>query len=129
MFLGVELRARRLWLILGWTLVLLVVYESLTPAPIQLDFEQGDKFGHALAYLVLMSWFANLYEIPAQRIVFAVGFIFLGIGLEFIQRWTGYRSFEVADMAASAAGVVVGWSLAPPRTPNYLELIEKFFSV
>ena len=56
---------------------------------------------------------------------FAIGFIALGIALEFVQRWTGYRSFEVADMAADAAGVAVGWLIAPPRIPNYLQGMGK----
>jgi VanZ family protein len=120
-----KLKARRLWLALGWTLILLVTYLSLTPAPIELPLEEGDKFSHILAYLVLMSWFANLYETRAQRIGFALGFIVLGVALEFLQRWTGYRSFQVTDMAASAVGVALGWMLAPPRTPHYLRIIEK----
>jgi VanZ family protein len=125
LYLAVELRARRLWLVLGWSLVLLVVYLSLTPVPIDVPIDAGDKLSHALAYLVLMSWFSNIYETPAQRIGFALGFIVLGIALEFLQRWAGYRSFEVTDMMAGAAGVAVGWALAPPRLPNYLKFIEK----
>jgi hypothetical protein len=50
----------------------------------------------------------------------------LGIALEFVQGWTDYRTFEVADMVADALGVAVGWALAPPRLPNFLQLIEKF---
>ena len=124
------LRVRWFWLLLGWLLVLFVVYLSLTPDPVQLPMAaawDADKFGHSLAYAALMSWFANLYEVPTRRIQFAVGFVALGVGLEFAQRWTGYRSFEVADMAASAAGVAVGWVLAPPRIPNYLHLAEAPF--
>ena len=127
LFLGRELRARHFWAAVGWALVLLVIYLSLTPAPIELPFEQGDKLSHALAYLALMSWFANLYATFRQRIAFAVGFIFLGVSLEFIQRGTGYRSFELADMAAGAVGVLIGWILAPPRTPNYLLVAERFW--
>ena len=127
LFPAVELQARSFWLVAGWTLVLLVVYLSLTPAPIELPIEEGDKFSHALAYLVLMSWFANLYDTPSQRIGFALGFVVLGVALEIVQGWTGYRSFEVADMAAGAAGVAVGWVLAPPRLPNYLQLVEKVY--
>jgi VanZ family protein len=48
----------------------------------------------------------------------------LGIALEYAQRATGYRSFEVADMAADALGVAVGW-LAAPRLPNFLSWAEK----
>ena len=118
---------RRFWLLLGWLLVLFVIYLSLTPNPIEIPGSQGDKFGHVIAYATLMSWFANLYEFPARRAQFAVGFIALGVALEFAQRWTGYRSFELADMAADAAGVTAGWLLAPPRVPNYLYCIERRF--
>ena len=119
------LRARPLWLLLGGALVLLVVYLSLTPAPVELPGGQGDKVEHVLAYAVLMSWFANVYEAPVQRAKLAIAFIAIGVSLEFLQRWTGYRSFEVADMAADAIGVSAGWILAPPRLPNYLHWLEK----
>lgn len=124
-----KLRARRFWLLVGWALVLLVIYLSVTPAPPELPLEGGDKLSHALAYLALMSWFTNLYEAPLTRVKLALGFGGLGVALEFVQLWGGYRSFEVTDMAAGATGVVLGWLLAPPRTPNYLEFIERFFSV
>ena len=114
---------------MGWLLVLFVIYLSLTPSPVQLGVEQGDKFGHVLAYATLMSWFANLYEIPARRRLCAIGFVALSVALEFVQGWTGYRTFDVADMAANAVGVVMGWTLAPPRIPNYLHWMEKFFQI
>ena len=120
-----RLRLRPLWLLLGWMLIFFVIYLSLTPEPVQVPMEEGDKFGHVLAYAALMSWFANLYEEHVRRMQFAIGFIALGIALEFIQGWTGYRSFEVADMAADAAGVAVGWVVAPPRIPNYLRAMGK----
>ena len=119
------LKLRPLWLLLGWLLVLFVIYVSVIPDPVQLPVAEGDKFGHLLAYAALMSWFANLYEVTARRVQFAIGFIALGVALEFVQRWTGYRSFEIADMAAGATGVAVGWVVAPPRIPNYLRAIGK----
>jgi len=118
-------KPRRLWLILGWALVLLVIYLSLTPTPIDLPIGLGDKFSHVLAYFVLMSWFANIYDEPAQRPGFAVGFLILGVALEFFQHWSGYRSYELADMVACAGGVAAGWVLSPPRVPNYLQAVEK----
>ena len=116
-----------MWLLLGWLLVLLVIYLSLTPAPITLPMREGDKLSHALAYFVLMSWFANLYSGASVRAGFGAGFTTLGVILEFVQLWTGYRSFEVTDMAASAFGVAVGWVAAPPRLPNYLSLAERLW--
>ena len=124
LFITVEPKARGLWLALGWILVFLIVYLSLTPAPIEVDIQQGDKVSHALAYLVLMSWFANLYQKSGQRVRLAISLVAMGITLEIAQSLVGYRSFEVADMGANTAGVALGWTLAPPRTPNYLAIVE-----
>ena len=118
---------RRVGLIFGWALVLLIIYLSLTPDPVELPGEQGDKVAHALAYFVLMSWFSNLYEGAAAHAICAAGCIALAVGLEFVQRWTGFRTFEVADMAAGATGVAVAWTLAPPQLPNYLHVTEKLW--
>lgn len=120
-----KLRLRRYWLAVGWSLVLLIIYLSLTPEPVQLNVENGDKYGHVFAYAALMSWFANIYDTSIRRLQFALGFVALGIALEFAQAWTGYRSFELADMAADAAGVAAGWVCAAPRIPNYLRLTER----
>jgi len=119
-------RARQLWLVVGWLLVLLVIVLSLAPISIEVPVSEGDKLNHALAYATLMLWFAHTHEAPVRRAVLAIGLVALGIALEFAQGWTGYRSFEVADMAANAVGVAIGWALAPPRLPNVLQRIEKF---
>lgn len=39
----------------------------------------------------------------------------LGVGLEFLQGWTGYRLFDVWDMAVNSIGVLFGFLLV--RTP------------
>ena len=119
------LRLRPLWLLLGWALVLFIVYESLTPYPVEIQVEQGDKYGHVMAYLALMSWFSNIYEGTRGRVICALGCIALGVGMEFAQRLTETRTFEVADMVADTVGVLVGLVLAPPRMPNYLRVAER----
>ena len=119
-----KLRHLRLWQMLGGTLCLLVVYLSLTPSPPDLGVDQGDKLGHLAAYAGLMWWFAQLYPTLRSRLIWAAAFVALGVGLEFAQRATGYRSFELADMAADALGVLLGWLLAPPRLPNLLVRLE-----
>lgn len=125
--LDADLRARHFWLLVGWALVLAVVYESVTPAPLEIGVTQGDKISHVLAYGTLMVWFANLYLNAGRRLIFAAGFVAMGVALEFVQRWLGYRLFEVADMLADAAGVAAGWALAPPRLPNILRGVERVF--
>jgi VanZ family protein len=115
--IGAEERVRflRLRQTIGVVLILSVVYLSLTPHPVELPGEQGDKYGHVLAYATLMLWYALIYPRSRERIGLAVGFVCMGIGLEFLQRLTHYRTFDVADMAADALGVAVGWLAAMPR--------------
>ena len=122
-----ELEVRCSWLVIGYLLVLLVIWLSLAPSPIELPITEGDKFSHLFAYFVLMSWFSNLYRGFVPRLGFAIGFIILGVSLEYIQQWTGFRHFEFWDMMASVTGVVLGWALAPPRLPNYLQVIERAY--
>jgi VanZ family protein len=90
-------------------MVAAIVWLSLTPAPPKVDIESGDKLGHLAAYGVLMFWFAQLY---LRRIAYAAGFIAMGVALEFLQAWLGYRTLEALDMVANTAGVLLGWGLA-----------------
>lgn len=119
---------RRVWQAVGMLLVAFVIYLSLTPRPLEIPVERGDKLGHMLAYATLMFWYAQLYVRLGARMRVGAAFVAMGIGLEFVQRLTGYRSFEVQDMLASATGVVVGWIAAPPRSPRLLEYLEARWS-
>ena len=94
---------------LGWIWVAATVWLSLTPSPPQVEFRESDKVGHVLAYGLLMFWFAELY---ARRLFLALGFIAMGVGLEFVQGMLGYRTFDVLDMLANTVGVVAGWAFA-----------------
>jgi len=107
---------RRLWLALGWAMVAAVIWLSLTPSPPKVDFEASDKLGHLLGYAVLMFWFAQLYTRRA-RVLYAAGFIAMGIALEVLQGELRYRTYEVFDMYANSLGVLAGWAaaLAFPR--------------
>jgi len=117
-------RLRGAWLAIAWVLVALVIYLSVTPRPVEIPVEQGDKLGHLLAYGTVMLWFAQVYERRARWRVM-LGLVLLGVALEFVQRWTGYRTFDVWDMAADAAGVLIGIAAAPPRLPNMMYITER----
>ena len=119
------LKRRLLWLAIAWSLVGTVTYLSLAPLAVPLPAEGGDKYAHIATYAVLMFWFAQIYNGVRPRIAIAVGLAALGVGLEYLQGYTGYRTFEYADMVANAAGVVVGWLIAPPRTPNFLVRVDR----
>ena len=59
-----------------------------------------------------MFLFCQIYFQRNARIAYAAGFVAMGIGLEFIQGMTDYRSFEVFDMVANTIGVFLGWAAA-----------------
>jgi VanZ family protein len=103
---------RKLLVALGWAWVGAIVWLSVTPAPPKVDFQQSDKVGHLLAYGSLMLWFCFLYPATKTRTGYAAAFVGMGVGLEFVQRALGYRSYEVLDMIADAAGVLLGWAAA-----------------
>ena len=113
------------WRALGYELILLVIYLSLTPFSLNIPIENGDKLGHWMAYTTLMVWFAWLYPNLRTRLVYAAGFLVLGIALEFAQGLTEYRTFELSDMVADAVGVALGWIAALPPLPNLLVLMER----
>ena len=106
------LKLRRLWVLIGYGLVTLVVALSLSPSlPQPLEFPLADKFYHLLAYGVLMLWFAQL--LPRSRYGWLVcGFIVLGVVLEMAQSQIGTRSGEVWDIAANSLGTILSWGLA-----------------
>jgi len=96
----------------GWLYAAALVGLSLIPSPPDLGVEGGDKLEHFIAYALLMAWFGWLYTSRIERIGYAALWIAMGIAIEFAQRETGYRSFELADMAADALGVAAGAALA-----------------
>jgi hypothetical protein len=102
---------RRAGLALGWAWAAAVVCLSLMPSPPSGDIEGGDKAGHLLSYALLAWWFCQLY-LGRTRLFHLIGFVAMGIALEFAQGAGGYRSFELADMAANALGVALGWAAA-----------------
>jgi VanZ family protein len=120
------LRLSPLWRAIGGALILLVVYQSLNHDPIEVTVVEGNMGGHFIAYGTLMLWFSQLHATARARVACALGFAAMGLGLEFAQGMTDYRTFDLFDAAANSCGVALGWLLAPPRLPNFLLLTERF---
>jgi VanZ family protein len=116
-------RYGKLWYAIGWMLVLAVVVLSLIPTAPDIGTD-NDKANHFLAYGTLMFWFGMLA--PRRRIQagWALGFVAMGVALEYVQGMTEYRTFEVADMAADAIGVLIGWGLALTPARNLLRWLD-----
>ncbi|MDO8350723.1 MAG: VanZ family protein [Gallionella sp.] len=120
------LKHHRLWAGAGWLLVALVVYLSLVPHPPEpLSFEHVDKLEHTFAYAMLSFWFCQSYSLAKSRIVVIAALVSMGIGLEFVQDWSGYRMFDVLDMLANSLGVLIGWLLAMTPLGHAFTYIER----
>ena len=124
------LRFRLVWLVIGYLLVGLVVYLSLTSTPVDMDLSlpYEDKFFHALAYFVLMFWFAQIYHDGFQRNVIALVLVCMGVVLEYLQSFDPARISDFSDMVANSTGVVLGFALALTRVKYGLVSFEKWIS-
>jgi VanZ family protein len=111
-----------------WAVAILTVIVgsllSSESAPIQtLDrLPISDKVDHLAAYAAL-AFFPALHERRRFVLGAALGAIALGIALEFAQRMTGWRDFEIGDMIADAigvcAGLVIGAAVRFYGKPNF----------
>ncbi len=121
-----ELQWRRLWLSVGYLLVLNVLLLSLAPldgAPI-LTIAYSDKVAHALVFMLLMIWFSGL--MPARyypRLFLAL--LAYGALIEFLQQFTPYRSLELLDLGADMLGLFLGWALAVLGLNTWPRRLEK----
>ena len=108
------LRYPRVWLTLGWLLVLGVILGSLLPGPVIREITPAisDKVMHFSAYFALMVWFAGLYP-RSKHVRVAVALVALGTALDILQGTaTRTRSFELLDIVADAVGIVVALVLS-----------------
>ncbi len=119
-----ELRYRMLWLTIGYLLIALVVFLSLTSKPVRIDtnLPYQDKFFHALAYFVITLWFMQIYHIRQHVFRWLMFFLFLGLLMEYLQGFEPKRYSEVGDMLANTLGVAAAFGVA--RTPLRYMLVK-----
>jgi VanZ family protein len=118
---------RQLWIAVGWLIIAAILYASLTSIVMEPGIEGGDKLGHLLAYGLLMAWWSQLYASASARWRLGIAFVTLGAALELAQGLTPNRYPEWLDLLANTAGVLLGWLIAPPRTPNFYARLSAVF--
>jgi VanZ family protein len=101
-----------------------VVVLSLIPVEVDLG-EDRDKLAHFLGYGSLALWFGMIFSSRIAQLGVALAFCAMGVGLEFLQGLTGYRTMDVADMIANALGAALGWGLAQTPLKHALTWIER----
>jgi VanZ family protein len=107
------LRHPRVWLAIGWLLIVLAVIASIMPVQ-HLPKPPGvtDKMEHVAAYALLALWFAGIY--PRSRyVVIGIGLFVMGIAVEWAQGAMPFgRQSDLRDVVANSIGIVAGLMLA-----------------
>lgn len=98
----------------GLLLIAALVYFSLSRTVLALPVDASGHVAHVGAYTAIMFVFTRASPGARVALVTAAALFALGVGIEFLQGRTGYRNFELADMAANAVGIACGWLAARP---------------
>lgn len=126
-----ELRFRRLWLLGGAGIILLIAYICLVPGDDVPRVQISDKLVHFLMFLVPALWFGGIFGRRAFPVV-AVALLAYGGLTEMAQGWLGWgRASDWRDLLADAAGVVAGLLLALTplgRWALWLESLQRRFA-
>ena len=95
---------------LFWLMILAVSVLSLMPLdryPVPFSFQ--DKVLHATAYFVF--YLAGWWALARTRLfcpTLVVGLLLYGVAIEVLQGLGGFRTMELADLAANAVGLTLG---------------------
>lgn len=87
-------------------------------------FENTDKWLHGITFLALSFWFVGLYAArDFWRI--AVGLLVFGVIIEILQRMISYRTADLIDVAADAAGIVGGLLIGAAGAAGWCLRVER----
>ncbi len=124
------LRLKKIWLSLGWLLILAIIILSLIPPPGHLpSYPHLDKLYHFIAYFSLMLWFAQIDHTPSIRLKYMTAFILLGIGLEILQGLSPLRNTDGLDALVNILAVLSAWRLTQHRFSHGLTQLERLFFI
>ncbi|MGB1582113.1 MAG: VanZ family protein [Nevskiales bacterium] len=112
-----------LWFLPGLAWAITLCYASLTPVPESTPLP-SDKLLHFTAYFILLFLFGSWVSNKRLPLVVVLGAV-MGMGLEYLQGLTDYRSFEWADGLANLTGAVAGAGLAATPLGRFFLMIER----
>jgi VanZ family protein len=99
---------QRLWWILGFVFVGIVVVVCLLPGDKLPGTPLGDKLNHFVAHFLLAAWFAGLTQRRRWWAIFA-GLLLLGVGIEIAQGLMHEgRDSDLRDVVANSVGAAAG---------------------
>jgi VanZ family protein len=120
------LRHPRLWLAIGWLLVVLAFVGSIVPVRELPGALPSDKLQHIAAYALLALWFAGIY--PRSRyVVIGIGLFLMGIVVEWAQGAMQLgRQSDLRDVIANSIGIVAGLTLALVWLGGWAQRVESW---
>jgi VanZ family protein len=83
-----------------------------------------DKLVHAATYFLLMVWFSGVYE-RKRHFWLALALVALGFALDLLQKNVSTRSFDMMDVLANGAGILVGFALARFALAGWCQRVER----
>lgn len=95
------------WTVPFWAFVVVTLWLSLVPVsqlPSELHF--WDKAEHALGFAALAALGLQAYRQHGRRVI--LGLMLLGIGIECLQEFSGWRQGDWADWVADCVGLAIG---------------------
>lgn len=119
---------KRLWLAVGWFLIIAVVYGSLMPQVPSVGVYVSDKVQHSTAYFALTLWFTGLYQRRSHWIL-ALVFLVMGALLELLQALlTTTRAMDYHDLIANSGGIAAGLLVARLGVDSWAKRIEAWWT-
>ena len=113
------LRHAAAWRVAGTALLGMVLVATLLPATwvmpagsSLLDWvPHADKWGHGATFLFLAAWFSGQFR-PRSYWLIGLGLLLFAFLTEGCQYLVAYRTADWFDIAADAAGIIVGLTVA-----------------
>ena len=117
------LAAYRIWVPLGYLMLLVVIVLSLVRIEQPLDLAHADKYQHLLAYGSLMYWWGMVQ--PPRRFFWMIVLPLMGLSLEWAQTLLAYRMMDWNDALANTLGVALALLLLATPAGRLLALVDR----
>ena len=120
------------WRLASWLLIATILAAALVPAAwfwgaekISVSwFEHSDKLLHAATFLILSTWYTGQYQRNSYWQI-AMSLLVFGVFIEACQALVTYRTADWNDVAADAAGIIIGLAIGTAGIGGWCLRVEE----